>query len=78
MSRLSFLLAVLGALLCHLTSAFLPMRTALPSVSRAALQPRSSSPAGRRKSVAVMARELWEVRPSAADTCLRPLARLLP
>lgn len=62
MSRLSFLVVVLAGFLLQLTSAFLPMRTALPAVSRAALQPRSSSPAGRRKSVAVMGMEYWEVR----------------
>ena len=83
MSRLSFLLVILAACLCHLTSAFLPVRTSLPAVSRAALQPRSSSPGGRRKSVAVMAQEYWEVRfrmsvPARIRTRIHIRIRFLP
>jgi hypothetical protein len=62
MSRLSFLVVVLAACFLQLTSAFLPARTALPVVARASLQNRGSrNPASRRKSVAVMAAEYWEV-----------------
>lgn len=63
MSRLSFLLVLLAACLFQFSAAFMPGRVALPVTARASLQVRSrSSPAGRRKSVAVMAREYWEVR----------------